>query len=117
MGPARAGAASGAGSGVVSHSPDLVLAQRAVDAKTTEIPKALLILAAVDGRGRVVPADALHTQTAFATGRVGDHGGEYGLTVTHHQPTLHTRLAVLALFSRRPGPGTRRTGGSRPGRW
>jgi len=44
-------------------------------------------------RGRVVTADALHTQRAFAQG-VLDQGGDYLLCVKGNQPTLYDASAL-----------------------
>jgi len=44
-------------------------------------------------RGRVVTAEALHTQTALAQ-RILDHGGAYLFTVKDNQPRLHAELAA-----------------------
>jgi predicted transposase YbfD/YdcC len=44
-------------------------------------------------RGRLVTADALHTQTAFAQ-TVLDQGGDYLLCVKGNQPTLYADIAL-----------------------
>ncbi|ONH21894.1 ISAs1 family transposase [Pseudofrankia asymbiotica] len=71
-----------------------VLAQRAVDAKTNEIPALKTLLAAVDLAGAVVTADAPHTQHDTATWLV-EHGAHYFLIVKGNQPTLAAQLTAL----------------------
>jgi len=60
--------------------------------KTTEIPVAQALLPRLPLRGRVVTADALHTQTARAQVIV-DHGASSILCVTGNQPRLSAELA------------------------
>jgi len=69
------------------------LAQVRVDDKTNEIPVAQDLLPHLPLRGRIVTADALHTQTALAQ-TILDHGGAYLLTVKDNQPRLHAELAA-----------------------
>ena len=61
--------------------------------KTNEIPVAQELLPPLSLRGRVVTADALHTQTALAQ-LLLDHGGTYLFTVKDNQPRLHAELAA-----------------------
>lgn len=67
--------------------------QVAVDGKTNEIPVAQALLAYLPLRGRVVTADALHTQTAFAQAVLAQ-GADYLLCVKGNQPTLYADIAL-----------------------
>ena len=69
------------------------LLQVRVDDKTNEIPAAQALLPYLPLRGRVVTADALHTQTAFAHGVLAQ-GGDYLLCVKGNQPTLYADIAL-----------------------
>ncbi len=78
---------------VSGHQRQETLLQVRVDGKTNEIPVAQALLPYLPLRGRVVTADALHTQTTFAQG-VLDHGGDYLLCVKGNQPTLYEDIAL-----------------------
>jgi predicted transposase YbfD/YdcC len=78
---------------VSSHTSQETLLQVRVDDKTNEIPVAQALLPYLPLRGRLVTADALHTQTAFAQG-VLDQGGDYLLCVKGNQPTLYADIAL-----------------------
>jgi len=77
-----------------THQTQEVLLQVRVDDKTNEIPLAQALLPAFCTPGRVVTADALHTQTAFVA-TVRAHGGHVVLTVKGNQPTLFADIATL----------------------
>lgn len=72
----------------VAGGTGVVLAQREVAAKSNEIPEFAPLLEKVDLSGKVVTADALHTQRATAEDLVTDKGADYVLTVKANQPTL-----------------------------
>jgi predicted transposase YbfD/YdcC len=78
---------------VSGHQSQETLIQVRVDGKTNEIPVAQALLPYLPLRGRMVTADALHTQTAFAQG-VLDQGGDYLLCVKGNQPTLYADIAL-----------------------
>ena len=78
---------------VSGHTSQETLLQVRVDDKTNEIPVAQALLPYLPLRGRLVTADALHTQTAFAQG-VLDQGGDYLLCVKGNQPTLYADIAL-----------------------
>ena len=78
---------------VSGHESQETLIQVRVDGKTNEIPVAQALLPYLPLRGRMVTADALHTQTAFAQG-VLDQGGDYLLCVKGNQPTLYNDIAL-----------------------
>ena len=79
---------------VVTHKTPVVLAQRAVGEKTNEIPEAAPLLAPLDLRGKVVTADAMHTQKKLARYLVDDKGADYVLTVKDNQPLMRKLLAA-----------------------
>jgi len=78
---------------VSGHQSQATLLQVRVDGKTNEIPIAQALLPYLPVRGRLVTADALHTQTAFAQA-VLDQGGDYLLCVKGNQPTLYDDIAL-----------------------
>jgi len=77
---------------VSTHHSQETLIQVRVSDKTNEIPVAQALLPRLPLRGRVVTADALHTQTALAQVIV-DHGASYILCVKGNQPRLSAELA------------------------
>jgi DDE_Tnp_1-associated/Transposase DDE domain len=78
---------------VSGHDSQETLIQVRVDGKTNEIPVAQALLPYLAVRGRMVTADALHTQTAFGQA-VLDQGGDYLLCVKGNQPSLYEAIAV-----------------------
>lgn len=78
---------------VSTHQSQETVAQVRVDGKTNEIPVAQALLPTLPLHGRVVTADALHTQVGFAQ-TVLDGGGHYLLTVKGNQPTLYDDIAT-----------------------
>lgn len=84
-----------------THETQETLLQVRVNDKTNEIPVAQAVAARLTWPGRVLTADALHTQTALvATMRA--LGGEVVLTVKDNQPTLAADLALF--FAAPPTP-------------
>ncbi len=81
---------------VSTHTTQETLVQVRISDKTNEIPVAQELLPHLALRGRVVTADALHTQTALAP-CILDHGGAYLFTVKDNQPRL--RAALVAYFA------------------
>jgi predicted transposase YbfD/YdcC len=65
----------------------LVLGQIAVDEKSTEITALPELLALLDVKGRIITADAMHTQRATAEA-VCARGGDYVLALKGNQGTL-----------------------------
>jgi predicted transposase YbfD/YdcC len=65
----------------------VILAQREIPAKSNEIPEVPALLAGVPLVGRVVTADALHTQDATAR-HLRKRGAHYVLTVKANRPKL-----------------------------
>ena len=64
-------------------------------AKSNEIPAARLLLEPLNLAGKVVLADALHTQDETARQIIHHQGGDYLLTVKGNQPTLCKTLEHL----------------------
>jgi hypothetical protein len=78
------------------HAQGITLAQREIAAKTNEIPEIKPLLAPLPLHGRVVTADALHTQRETARFLVEDKHAHYLFTVKENQPTLYGDLKALA---------------------
>ena len=78
---------------VSTHQTHETLVQVRVDDHTNEIPVAQALLPHLPLRGRVVTADALHTQTALAQVIVA-HGGDYLLCVKGNHGRLYQERAV-----------------------
>ena len=72
-----------------------VLAQRAVEAKHNEIPALRELLDPLSIEGRVVTADALHTQRETARFLVEEKGAHYLFTVKDNQKTLANDLKAF----------------------
>ena len=64
-------------------------------AKSNEIPAARQLLRGQDLLGKILVADALHTQEETARQILFEGGGDYLLTVKGNQPTLQKNLAHL----------------------
>jgi len=73
----------------------VTVAQREVGAKTNEIPELKPMLQELDLEGRVVTADALHTQKDTARFIVEDKKADFVFTVKDNQPTLREDIALL----------------------
>ena len=65
------------------------------DSKSNEIPAGRQLLRHQDLLGKIVVADALHTQTETAQQILYEQGGDYLLTVKGNQPTLQKALESL----------------------
>ena len=63
--------------------------------KSNEIPAARQLLRKVDLEGKIVIADALHTQIETSQQILYEQGGDYLLTVKANQPTLQSTLERL----------------------
>jgi len=63
--------------------------------KTNEIPAARLVLQKQDLVGKIVLADALHTNAQTAQQILFEGGGDYLMTVKGNQPTLYQNLEKL----------------------
>ena len=76
---------------MVTHAQAITVAQRAVAAKSNEIPAVQHLLGERDLRGWVVTLDALHTQRETAA-LIRRQGGHYLMVVKQNQPTLYAEL-------------------------
>lgn len=85
----------------LDHDHGVVLGQRAVAEKSSEIPALKDLLEPMDLIGTVVTADALHCQRETATW-LTDRGADYVLTVKGNQPGLRNALKNLP-WARVPG--------------
>lgn len=77
----------------VSHGHGTVLAQRQVDSKSNEITAVQPLLTGLDLAGKLVTADALHTQRAFADWLVTEKKADYLFIVKANQPSLLDAVA------------------------
>jgi len=96
----------------ILHQKGIVVAQKPVDCKTNEITVFRPLLDGVDIKGKVVTADALHTQIAHAEYIVNEREADYFFTVKGNQPTLLEDLEAINIedFSpsaHRNGKGSR----------
>jgi DDE_Tnp_1-associated/Transposase DDE domain len=89
---------------VLTHGSGTVVAQRRVDGKTNEITQFQPLLADVDLAGRVVTADALHTQIAHARWLVEDKHADYLFCVKDNQLGLVRSIDQLLPDAFSPGP-------------
>jgi predicted transposase YbfD/YdcC len=80
---------------VMDHTSRAVLGQTDVDHTTNEIARFRPLLEGLDLAGRVVTADALHTQREHADWLVTEKQAAYVLIVKANQPTLHQQLRRL----------------------
>jgi predicted transposase YbfD/YdcC len=71
-----------------------VIAQAAINPSQGEIPAAPKLLSQVELRGKVVLADAMHTQRKLCQ-QVGDAHAHYLLMVKDNQPTLYHDIETL----------------------
>jgi len=78
---------------VSTHESQETLLQVRVAEKTNEIPVARAVLPVLRLAGRVVTADALHTNSATAQA-ILDQEADYLLVVKANQPTLYTECAA-----------------------
>jgi len=72
----------------ILHKEGVVIAQKPVDRKTNEIPMFQPLLDPVDLKGKVVTADALHTQVEHANYLKEKKEADYFFTVKGNQGTL-----------------------------
>jgi predicted transposase YbfD/YdcC len=82
----------------------IVLLQLPAGCKENEISVAPTLVQALDLRGKIVAADALHTQRALSV-QILAAGGEYLWRVKDNQPTLRADLAELFTGDRRTVEG------------
>ncbi len=78
----------------VSHRDGTVLAQRQVDSKSNEITAVRPLLTGLNLVGKVVTADALHTQRSLAEWLVTQKQADYLFIVKANQPNLLEAVAA-----------------------
>lgn len=78
----------------VAHGSGEVLAQQAVDEKSNEIPAAEPLLDKIDIKGRVITADALHTQVDLAK-YIKKREADYVFIVKENQGNLKKEIEAL----------------------
>jgi predicted transposase YbfD/YdcC len=79
----------------MDHTTRAVLGQTDVDHITNEIARFQPLLEDLDLAGRVLTADAMHTQREHADWLVSHKHADYLLIVKANQPALHHQLATL----------------------
>jgi predicted transposase YbfD/YdcC len=79
----------------MEHTSCAVLAQVDVDTKTNEITGFRPLLDGLDLAGRIITADAMHTQREHADWLVTHKHAAYLLIVKGNQPALHHQLKFL----------------------
>ena len=77
------------------HKEGVVVSQKSVSKKTNEITVFKSVLDPLDLQGKVVTADALHTQTEHARYLVEEKGADYFFTVKGNQGTLKKAIEDL----------------------
>lgn len=85
------------------HQQGITVAQREVGEKTNEIPELPKLLQPLDIAGRVVTADAMHTQKETARFIVEEKRADYLLIVKDNQKTLRDDIAALEKADFSPG--------------
>lgn len=80
-----------------THEQGITIAQKQIESKSNEIPAAHSLLEPLDLEGKVVTADAMHTQRKLARFLVEDKHADYCFTVKDNQPTLKDDIAFLFL--------------------
>lgn len=79
------------------HQQGITIAQKEVSAKSNEIPSAIPLLESLNLKGKVVTADALHTQKDLARFLVQEKQADYCFTVKDNQSNLKEDIAYLGL--------------------
>lgn len=92
----------------VTHQHGISLAQKPVDTKTNEISLAKPMLQPLNLQGKVLTADALHTQVELARFVVEEKHADYFFVVKDNQPTLKQDIAALQLKNAFPPSGPNR---------
>jgi predicted transposase YbfD/YdcC len=72
--------------------------------RSNEIPAARQLLGRLEMGGKIVLADALHTQVETAQAILYEKGADYLMTAKGNQPTLHKTLQDL--FDKQVSPPT-----------
>jgi hypothetical protein len=94
--------------GAFLHEEGTLIAQQQVPDDTNEITVVKPLLDPLSLEGRIVTADALHTQKETARYLVEDKKADYLFTVKDNQPTLRSDIEDLNLVHFPPSPATSR---------
>jgi hypothetical protein len=86
----------------ILHESGVVVAQKSVNEKSNEITCFQPLLDNVDISGKVVTADAMHTQVAHAN-YLKEKGADYFFTAKGNQPSLHEAIKDLEPADFSPG--------------
>jgi hypothetical protein len=92
------------------HKEGIVIGQRAVDSKHNEITEFKPLVAPMKLTGKVVTADAMHTQREHARFLVEEKHADYVFTVKDNQPQLLADIQALDEKSFSPCGGDDRKG-------
>lgn len=87
------------------HKEGVVIGQRVVDSKHNEITEFKPLLAPMELAGKVVTADAMHTQREHARFLVEEKHADYVFTVKNNQPQLLADIQALDEKSFSPSGG------------
>ena len=79
----------------VTHDKAIMLAQREIPDKNNEITHVQPLLADLDLQGKIVTADAMHTQRAFARYLVEQKSADFVFTAKKNQPQLRRSIAAV----------------------
>jgi len=79
------------------HKQGVVIGQIEIDDKTNEIPEIKTLLNPMDVEGKIITADALHTQKETANYVVNEKKADFVFTVKDNQPTLKADIEALNL--------------------
>jgi hypothetical protein len=93
---------------LVTHQHGISLAQKPVATKTNEISVAKPMLQDLNVQGKVLTADALHTQVELARFVVEEKHADYFFVVKDNQSTLKNDIATLQLKNAFPPSGPNR---------
>jgi hypothetical protein len=86
----------------IVHQQAITIAQKQIASKTNEIPTAQPLLEPLNLKGKVVTADAMHTQTELARFVVEEKQADYLFTVKDNQSTLKDDIQTLKLTDNFP---------------
>jgi predicted transposase YbfD/YdcC len=101
----------------ITHHTGCVIGQEAINEKTNEIPHFLPLLHQMgDVTGKIITADALHTQTEHAH-TLHDLNAHYVFTVKRNQPGLYDRISSQTWASRPVQHATTEKGHGRITTW
>jgi predicted transposase YbfD/YdcC len=86
----------------IVHQQAITIGQKQIASKSNEIPSAKALLQPINLKGKVVTADAMHTQTNLARFIVEEKQADYLFTVKDNQSTLRDDIQSLNLIDNFP---------------